>query len=64
MFLHFMSQERGYLGFFSRITGATIGGITDFAKSGSGALVFVILIVVAGGFVLLRVYKLRRKHKS
>ena len=48
-------------GFFSRITGATIGGITDFAKSGSGALVFVVLIVAAGGFVLFRVYKLRKR---
>ena len=48
-------------GFFSIITGATIGGITNFAKSGTGALVFVGLIVVAGGFVLLRVYKLRKR---
>ena len=59
-----LEKEPSEEGFFSRITGAAIGGITDFAKSGSGALVFVILIVAAGGFVLLRVYKLRRKHQS
>jgi len=59
-----LEKEPSEEGFFSRITGAAIGGITDFAKSGSGALVFVILIVAAGGFVLIRVYKLRRKYKS
>ena len=59
-----LEEEPAEEGFFSRITGAAIGGVTDFAKSGAGALVFVILIVVAGGLVLFRVYKLRRKYKS
>jgi len=56
-----LEKEPSEEGFFSRITGAAIGGITDFAKSGSGALVFVVLIVAAGGFVLFRVYKLRKR---
>jgi len=56
-----LEEEPAEEGFFSRITGAAIGGISDFAKSGAGAFVFVVLIVAAGGFVLLRVYKLRKR---
>ena len=56
-----LSEEPSEEGFFSRITGAAIGGITDFAQSGAGALVFVILIVGATGLVLIRVYKLRKR---
>jgi len=37
--------------FFSKITGAAIGGITDFAKSGIG-LIIAILIIAAGVVVL------------
>jgi len=56
-----LTEEPSEEGFFSRITGAAIGGITDFAKSGTGAFVFVILIVGATGLVILRLYKLRRR---
>jgi len=48
-------------GFFSRITGAVIGGVSNFAKSSTGAFVFIILILATGGFVLIRLYKLRKK---
>ena len=56
-----LTGEPSEEGFFSRITGAVIGGVTNFAKSGTGAFVFVILIVGATGLVLIRLHKLRKR---
>ena len=50
-------------GFFSIMTGAAIGGVTNFAKSGLGAFVFVILIVGATGMISFRLYRLRKRLK-
>lgn len=51
-------------GFFSRITGAVVGGVTNFAKSGTGTVTLIVLIGLLTTFIVVRRYRLRKESKA
>jgi len=53
-------------GFFSRITGAVVGGVTDFAKSegGTTSLIFIGLIGILTALVVVRNHRLKKKSSK